>query len=216
MTEGNPETDGEPEGSPGAGTDGEPDGSSGTGTDGEAEGNPGNALADAAAPRAANRPAEETTGEGRSISPRVQILWGVRVLFGAVLVALVAGGLASGWRNLPLWVGPAVGLGVAVLGLAWVHLRYRIWTFQVRPEELYLERGVFTRVRTIAPFVRIQHVDTRRGPGERALGLSTLVVYTAGSRGADVSIPGLEPAEARALQDRLKNLAIESDGGDAV
>jgi membrane protein YdbS with pleckstrin-like domain len=66
------------------------------------------------------------------------------------------------------------------------------------------------------PYVRVQHIDTSRGPIERAVGLSTLVVYTAGSRGADVTISGLTPPEADDLQTRLKVLAIESEGEDAV
>jgi membrane protein YdbS with pleckstrin-like domain len=102
------------------------------------------------------------------------------------------------------------------LGLAWVVLSYRVWIYQIRDDSLYLERGVVTHVRTIVPYVRIQHVDTSRSALERALGLSTLVVYTAGSRGADVSIPGLKPNEARDLQQRLKELAIEADGDDAL
>ena len=105
---------------------------------------------------------------------------------------------------------------LVVVGLVWVHLRYRIWSFRVREDALYLERGVITNVKTVAPHVRIQHVDTSRGPLERALGLSTLVVYTAGSRGADVSIPGLTTAEAADLQQRVKELAIAADGGDAL
>jgi len=105
---------------------------------------------------------------------------------------------------------------VLVVGLVWVVLRYRAWVYQVRADALYLERGVTTHVRTLVPYVRIQHVDTSRSPLERALGLSTLVVYTAGSRGADVSIPGLTPEQAQDLQQRVKELAIEAEGGDAL
>jgi membrane protein YdbS with pleckstrin-like domain len=111
---------------------------------------------------------------------------------------------------------PVGGGLLVVLGLVWVHLRYRVWSYHLREDALSLERGVITQVRTVAPHVRIQHVDTSRSPVERALGLSTLVVYTAGSRGADVSIPGLTPGEAGDLQRRLKQLAIESEGGDAL
>lgn len=152
----------------------------------------------------------------RSISPTVQALWGIRVLVGAIVVAVTLGLIATRVSLLPNWTGPAVGLTIGVVGLVWVRLRYRRWTFQIRSTEVYLERGVVTHVRTIVPFVRIQHVDTQRGPLERVFGLSTLVIYTAGSRGADVSIPGLYPREASGLQSRLKELAVDDDGGDAV
>ena len=155
------------------------------------------------------------TTDRRTLSPSVQVIWAVRVLFGVAVVG-VLGFVAAGQLN----VDPTLvlaGLGVlSALGLVWVHLRYRVWSFRVREDALYLERGVLTHVKTVAPHVRIQHVDTSRGPLERALGLSTLVVYTAGSRGADVSIPGLGTDEAADLQQRVKEMAIAAEGGDAL
>ncbi len=158
---------------------------------------------------------EAYTTDRRSLASRVQLQWGIRTTLGAVLLGLL---FTAGILNLdvaPL-VAPAV-IGVLVaLGLVWVALRYRVWVYQIRGDAIYLERGVVTHVRTLVPYVRIQHVDTSQGPLERALGLSTLVVYTAGSRGADVSIPGLRPEQARDLQQRVKELAIEAEGGDAL
>ncbi len=55
-----------------------------------------------------------------------------------------------------------------------------------------------------------------RGPLERGLGLASVVVYTAGSRGADVTIPGVALDRADDLQARLKQLAIVAEGEDAV
>ncbi|TKX76958.1 hypothetical protein EXE53_29110, partial [Halorubrum sp. SD626R] len=63
-------------------------------------------------------------------------------------------------------------------------LKYRRWSDEIREDALYLDRGVITQVRTTVPLVRIQHVDSRRGPVERAVGLASCVVYPAGSRGA--------------------------------
>jgi membrane protein YdbS with pleckstrin-like domain len=155
------------------------------------------------------------TTDRLSLNTLVQLQWGVWTTVGVVLVTLVLTfGISS--ASVPLWlVLPAFGL-VAALGAGLVRLRYRLWVYQIREDALYLERGVLLHRRTLVPYVRIQHVDTSRGPLERALGLSTLVVYTAGSRGADVSIPGLTPEQARDLQGRVKDLAIEAEGGDAV
>jgi membrane protein YdbS with pleckstrin-like domain len=97
-----------------------------------------------------------------------------------------------------------------------VFLRYRRWRFEVAEDAVYLERGVLTHVTSVVPFVRVQHVDSQRGPVERAVGLASVVVYTAGSRGADVTIPGLSPDRADALRERLRRLAIESETDDAV
>lgn len=159
---------------------------------------------------------EAYTTDVRTLDPRVRWLWVGR----ALIVALVFGGIATavalaaapGW----LWIGPAVFVLVALLGVGHALFLYRSWSYEVREDSLFLDRGVVTRVRTVVPYVRVQHIDTSKGPIERAVGLSTLVVYTAGSRGADVTIPGLRPWEASDLQTRLKALAIESEGEDAV
>lgn len=159
----------------------------------------------------------EYTTDVRTVSSRIQVHWGVRVLVGlAVLAAFARFALVRAAPAVDPQVVVAAAGALAVLGLVWVHLRYRAWSYELRADALTLERGVLTQVTTVAPHVRVQHVDTRRSPLERTLGLSTLVVYTAGSRGADVSIPGLTPGEASDLQRRLKELAIETEGGDAL
>jgi len=63
------------------------------------------------------------------------------------------------------------------------------------------------------PYVRVQHIDTNRGPLERFLGLASLRVYTAGSQGADMRIPGLSRERAEEMQEDLKKKAIESEQG---
>ncbi len=151
----------------------------------------------------------------RRLDGRVRLQWTPRVVIVAVVVGVAAwfGADRTGFE-------PLLGVGLTavllVLGTVWILLQYRAWAFRVRDDSLYLERGVVRHVRTVVPYVRIQHVDTSRGPIERALGLSTLVVYTAGSRGADVSIPGLTPEEATALQGRIKELAIAAEEGEGL
>lgn len=151
----------------------------------------------------------------RSLNPLVQIHWSVRVVFGGLIAGLIGsfGLLRLGYPS--WWGGILVGV-LLLLGVTWVFLYYRVWMYQVQADAIYLERGVVTHVRSLVPYVRIQHVDTSRSPIERVLGLSTLVIYTAGSRGADITIPGLLPDEARDLQRRVKELAIEADGDDAL
>lgn len=154
--------------------------------------------------------------ERRTLSPRVRVIWGIRASVGVAVLTAIASAVVASATSIPIWVPVVAGIVALLVAALWVQRRYHVWAFEVRPDALYLERGVVTHVRTIAPYVRIQHVDTQRGPLERWLGLSTLVVYTAGSRGADVAIPGLTPAEASDLQSRVKQLAIEAEGGDAV
>ena len=112
----------------------------------------------------------------------------------------------------------SVGVFLVLTGLGFLYsrFRYKAWGFEVRDEYLYIQYGVLRKVRVMAPFVRIQHVDTQRGPVARMLGLSSLVVYTAGSRGADVRIPGLLRNKAEEMQEKLRDIAIESESSDAV
>ena len=159
---------------------------------------------------------EELTGEPQTLEPAVQGVWVIQSGVSAAVVGLIATVAFSVVGPGDTWVGGVVFAVVLALGVVFSVLRYRIWMYQVRADSLYLRRGVLTRVNTVAPYVRIQHVDTRRGPIERVFGLATTVVYTAGSRGADVSIPGLTPERADDLQTRLKQLAIAAEGDDAV
>jgi uncharacterized protein len=151
-----------------------------------------------------------------TLDSRVRIVWLAGVLVAAVLVGGALVGVQRFLIELAVWLVAAATLAVVALGGAYVVFKYRVWRFEIRDDDLYLERGVFTRVTTVVPFVRVQHVDTQRGPIERLVGLGSVVVYTAGSRGADVTIPGLTPERASDLQRRLRNLAIESEFEDAV
>ncbi|PSP79015.1 hypothetical protein BRC81_05960 [Halobacteriales archaeon QS_1_68_20] len=150
-----------------------------------------------------------------TLHPNVRIVWVLQALVGTVLV----GGILLALDTYVLGVGPwvlAVAAVLALLGAAHALARYSVWRFVVDDDGLYLERGVITRVVTSVPFVRVQHVDTQRGPVQRLVGLASVVVYTAGSRGADVTIPGLAPERAEELRERLRELAIESEHEDAV
>lgn len=152
----------------------------------------------------------------QTLHPRIRIVW----IAQAVVTSLLLGGIAGIADFLVFNIGlivPGAVFGLVLLATV-IHslLRYRIWGYDVRNDELYLQRGVFTRVKTLVPYVRIQHVDARRSPLERLTGLATTVVYTAGSRGADVTIPGLTPEGAEDLQRQLKELAANAEGDDAV
>ena len=151
-----------------------------------------------------------------TLNPRVRYVWFVAAAVVAVLLGAAAWAVDQFLVVLTDLLAPAVVAVVVLVGGAYVVQKYRVWQFEIREDDLSLERGVFTRVKTVVPFVRVQHVDTHRGPIERAVGLASVVVYTAGSRGADVTIPGLTPERAAAIQEELRRLAIESESEDAV
>ena len=151
-----------------------------------------------------------------SLHPRIRLLWIAQGALAALALGLVLGAIDRWLTDVPTAaIGAVVAVGL-VLGIAYAVQLYRVWQFEIQSDALYLERGVVTFVETVVPFVRVQHVDTQFGPIERLLGLSSVVVYTAGSRNADVRIPGLTPDRAERLQDTLRELAAESDATDAV
>lgn len=148
------------------------------------------------------------------LDSRVRVVWPVVSLLVALVVGAVVGVADRFTLEVGLWIGPVVFAVLALFGVAFALARYRIWRFDIESDAVTLEHGVITRVNSVVPFVRVQHVDTQRGPVERLAGLSSVVIYTAGSRGADVTIPGLTPDRADAIQQDLRRLAIENEPGD--
>ncbi len=151
-----------------------------------------------------------------ALQSRIRVVWILR----AIVLAAVLGGLTVALDRYLLHVTPllgvAVGVVVSVVGVGDALVRYRRWGFAVQDDALVLERGVYTEVESSVPYVRIQHVDTQRGPFSRLVGLASVAVYTAGTHGADVTVPGLTPERARELHDRLRTLAIQSEPEDGV
>lgn len=150
-----------------------------------------------------------------ALHPRIRLVW----IFRAVVRAAIAGVVVTGIAfvlDRSLFIGGGVSLLFVLIGVVHAIVRYRNWRYVVGDDAIYLERGVLTQIRTEVPLVRIQHVDSRRSAFERLIGLASTVVYTAGSRGADVTIPGLTPEAAADLRTELKRLAIAADGEDAV
>ncbi|MFC7020780.1 MULTISPECIES: PH domain-containing protein [Haloarcula] len=151
-----------------------------------------------------------------SLHPRVRFLWVGRRVIQATVLAGIALAVDRFFATVPPTLVATGWFVLVVLGTVHAVAAHRIWRFELQDDALYLVRGVVTRTDTSVPYVRVQHVDTRRGPIERTAGLSSVVVYTAGSRGADITIPGLRPERATELRERLRDLAGESEATDAV
>src|SRR5215210_724198 len=149
------------------------------------------------------------------LDPRAITLWRITGTLN-MLPLLVGAGFAG--SALARFGGASPFLGMlpvlAVLVLAGVvvgmvpGLRWRRWRYEIRPDEVDLQRGVFWISRTLVPLARIQHVDTRQGPLQRRFGLSTVVFYTAAGPN---QIPELSTSVAADVRDRIAKLTREQD-----
>ncbi|HEV2747465.1 MAG TPA: PH domain-containing protein [Allosphingosinicella sp.] len=82
--------------------------------------------------------------------------------------------------------------------------RYRALGYRIDAVELHIGRGVWTRVETIVPLARVQHIDVSQGPLERAFGICRLVLHTAGTMNSLVVLPGLARETAEAMRDEIR------------
>ena len=82
--------------------------------------------------------------------------------------------------------------------------RYQARGYRMGADRLRVVRGLIFRSDTVVPFGRVQHIDVHQGPVERAYGLGTLVLHTAGNHNASVSLPGLGHDDAMAMREDIR------------
>lgn len=100
-------------------------------------------------------------------------------------------------------------VGPVLLAAVWAVLRVPLRRHAARGyhmggDRLRVVRGIWMRADTVVPFGRVQHIDLSQGALERAFGLATLTVHTAGTHNASVSLPGLAQAEAAAMREEIR------------
>jgi membrane protein YdbS with pleckstrin-like domain len=149
------------------------------------------------------------------LDPRAKALWRLSGLL--EMLPVLAAGAGTGWAAARFGEQPPAVAAVPVLvtllatlinALVLPELRWRRWRYEIREDEVDLQRGVFWVVRTLVPFARIQHVDTRSGPLQRRFGLATVVFYTAAGPNR---IPELSAPVAAEVRDRIAELTRERD-----
>ncbi|NNN32212.1 PH domain-containing protein [Streptomyces sp. S3(2020)] len=125
----------------------------------------------------------------------------------------VAVGLLLNWVAGPSWAAFAL-LPLALMAWGWVMLgrNWASWRYAERADDLLISKGVLWREETIVPYGRMQLVEVTSGPVERHFGLSSVQLHTAAAA-TDATIPGLDPAEAERLRDRLTELGQARSAG---
>jgi membrane protein YdbS with pleckstrin-like domain len=169
-------------------------------------------------------PSSPTIADGRErqLDPRAvaaaRLAGGIAsaIIAGATLLALVTSllttipgplgalGMAVGWLLL--------NGALAVRTLLWPPVRHRHVSYSVDARGIRIRRGVVWRSEITVPRSRVQHTDVSRGPVERGFGLATLIIHTAGTEHAAVSLGGLAVESA----NEIRNFLIEGGEDDAV
>lgn len=132
------------------------------------------------------------------------------------VTAVLLGQLA----NVPMltvafWIATAtVGIPAMAVTVVMPQWRYRVHRWETTDDAVYTLSGWFWQEWRVAPMSRIQTVDTRRGPLQRPLGLSTVIVTTASAAGA-LQIESLDAERAAQVTEQL-TAATQGTPGDAT
>jgi uncharacterized protein len=156
---------------------------------------------------------------GRRLDPRIQQLWTLEWLAAAAVAAIatvvVASLLAVADNDRAAAIAGAVGalvtLVLVLLSLLQPRIAYHWFGYDITELGLYVARGRFWRRWQVVPHARVQTVDTKRGPLERAFGLVSVSVTTASAEGG-TAVPGLDPQVADALVEELARRAGIEEG----
>jgi len=159
-------------------------------------------------------------GVERRVDPRSIT---VRRIAGAIWTAVVSFGLLVGLLSGAIAAGPSLGVallalgiwllataGLAALAWGWPALRHRYVSYRLDEQGIRIRGGVVWRSTVSIPQSRVQHTDVQQGPLERAFGLATLVVHTAGTHHASIGLPDLAHDVALRIRDQL--IAEEGEG----
>lgn len=146
----------------------------------------------------------------KRISPKALKVWKIYGVIESLIVAAVAAGAITltvmfEW---PQWI---IAAAVAIL-ILFTYLfvffiptiKWKRWRYEVREQEIELQRGIFIVKRTLVPMVRVQHVDTVQGPILKKYELATITISTAATVH---EIPALDVEEADELRNSISQLA---------
>jgi len=98
---------------------------------------------------------------------------------------------------------PFIIWAVAILGFLFTwysHAYDQAKSYALRELDLHYASGLFFQKVVSQPITRIQHIELKRGPIERKVGLATLQVFSAGGEMHTFQIPGLPVETAQQLR----------------
>lgn len=123
----------------------------------------------------------------------------------ALVPLLIAAMVLYATLPVPAWV-PGIVLAIAALVLVFYlpMKRYRSRGFHISDDRLRVVKGVMFHADTVVPFSRVQHLDVVQNPLERLFGIARLILHTAGTHNASVTLPGLAHDDAIAMREAIR------------
>ncbi|MGQ9788620.1 MAG: PH domain-containing protein [Candidatus Hadarchaeaceae archaeon] len=104
------------------------------------------------------------------------------------------------WRE--SWPFLMVPLAIVVIIIAfvahWIRKYYASISYTLTSEEVFVERGVWWKMKHTVPYARVMSIDVIQGPLSRKFGIGSVQIHTAGYTGpkGGTSGPGSRGAEA--------------------
>ncbi|BCJ77609.1 PH domain-containing protein [Catellatospora bangladeshensis] len=149
----------------------------------------------------------------RPVSPRLVWLELTRVVINTAVLLAACAVVGVLWSTRWAVIGAVVVVVLDVTRAVVAVRAARSYGYAERERDLLVRHGRMVRHLSIVPYARMQFVDVVAGPLERAFGLATVQLHTAAAA-SDATVPGLEPAEAARLRDRLA--ALGEDAGEGL
>lgn len=141
---------------------------------------------------------------------KAQTVWRLYGIIQTFIIALLTGGIVFltvkfDWPPWIMWIAIAlVILSITFSVIVFPSIRWRIWRFEVREQEIEIQSGLFVVKRTLIPMVRVQHVDTEQGPILKKYMLANISISSAATVHM---IPMLKVEDADELRTKISELA---------
>ena len=104
-------------------------------------------------------------------------------------------------ESLIIWAASAVFLSFAAVLIFSTEMSFKFSGYALREKDIIYRSGWIVRKERIVMLNRIQHVSVQSGPLERAFGLSSVSLYTAGASNADFTIRGIKTETAGQIKE---------------
>ena len=123
------------------------------------------------------------------LDPRVRIVWSLNVLGAGLIFWVVSTLLASAFFTSLFGMGVGlfpllfffIALVIVLPYILWIELNYQNYTYTFLPKRFRVSKGVFNKERVIIPYEKIQNININHNILERALGIATVKIETAGT-----------------------------------